>query len=391
MEDSLDELEDGRITYVQARLITEGSAALSHEAAARVQAKVLARAPKQTRTETRQAVERAVMAVDPEAAEERRRRRRRERHVQRPLPVGDGQSAMWIEGPTETVVALFLILSGWAKQMKKSGHVETIGAGRFDALVGLVFAMATGNLIGRMQHGDDATCSDTDEPLGVVPPPGPVPTTVALVVKASTAAGHDNDPADIPGYGPVPASVARRMIAGLPDRDADDTVDDDPWRFDDPEDPGGRWDSGFRPTDPRPTEPHSDGCSAISGKDVRFKILPVDPITGWLVKPDDDRLDLGRDQRLASKRQHDYVVDRDRQCFMPACSRPAEENDVDHRNGWTGGGETSVDTMGSGCSHHNRTTKNNGWTTIPGPNGTATVISPFGRRYPVTPYRYWDP
>jgi hypothetical protein len=187
---------------------------------------------------------------------------------------------MWIEGPTETVVALFLILSGWAKQMKKSGQVDTIGAGRFDALVGLVFAMATGNLIGRLPHGDDATCSDTDEPLGVVPPPGPVPTTVALVVKASTAAGHDNDPADIPGYGPVPASVARRMIAGLPDRDADDTVDDDLWRFDDPEDPGGRWDRGFRPTDPRPTEPHSGSCSAISGKDVRFKILPVDSV-GW--------------------------------------------------------------------------------------------------------------
>jgi hypothetical protein len=172
MEDSLDELEDGRITYVQARLIAEGSVGLSHEDAARVQAKVLARAPKQTRTETRQAVERAVMAVDPEAAEERRRRRRRERRIERPRPVGDGQSAMWIEGPTETVVAIFLILSGWSKQMKKTGQVDTVGAGRFDALVGLIFAMAAGDLIARMHPRHGASNSDSDERLyGVVPPP----------------------------------------------------------------------------------------------------------------------------------------------------------------------------------------------------------------------------
>jgi hypothetical protein len=214
---------------------------------------------------------------------------------------------------------------------------------------------------------------------------------VGLVVKASTAAGHDDDPADIPGYGPVPASVARRLIAGLPDRDADDTVDDDPWRFDDPEDPDGRWDSGFRPPDTSRIEPHPGGCDVVPGADVRFMILPVDTTTGWLVKPDDPMLDRGRDRRLASKRQSDYITDRDRECFMPACSRPAEDNDVDHRDGWTDGGQTNVDTMGSGCAHHNRTTKNNGWTTIPGPNGTATLISPLGRRYPITPYRYWDP
>jgi hypothetical protein len=76
---------------------------------------------------------------------------------------------------------------------------------------------------------------------------------------------------------------------------------------------------------------------------------------------------------------------------MRACNRPAEEGDIDHRDGWGAGGRTDVDTMGSGCDHHNRRTKNDGWTTVPGPNGTATLISPLGRRYPITPYRYWDP
>ena len=397
LHDTLDMLEDGYISYQQAYEIAEGTWMLSDDTARAVEAKVLPRASEQTRADTRRAVEKAVLAVDPEAAEERRRLRRRDRRVERPRSVGDGQSGMWIEGPTEAVVAIFLILTAWAQQMKKTGHVDTIGAGRFDALVGLVFAMAAGDLIAKAhaQAADSTQPSashlrPTDTPP-LPPEVGPVPARIGLVVKASTAAGQDDDPAEIPGYGPITASVARRIIAGQPDRDADDFGDDDPRRLDDPEDPDGRWDSGCRPPDPHRTEPRPGGSSVIPGDDVRFKILPVDPTTGWLVKPNDQKLDLGRDHRLASKWQSNFIADRDRECFMPACNRPAEENDVDHRDGWTGGGETNVDTMGSGCSHHNRTMKNNGWTTIPEPNGTATLVSPLGHRYPITPYRYWDP
>ncbi|MDX6285816.1 MAG: hypothetical protein QOG53_1301 [Frankiales bacterium] len=329
LHDTLDLLEDGRISYQQAFEIADGTWMLTDDNARTVEATVLRRAPEQTRAETRRAVEKAVLAVDPEAAEERRRQRRRERRVERPRPVGDGQSGMWVEGPTEAVVAVFLILTAWAKQMKRSGQVDTIGAGRFDALVGLVFAMAAGNLIAKAHIGETS----------LPPEVGPVPATVGLVVKASTAAGQDDDPADIPGYGPISASVARRVIAGQPDRDADDTVDDDPFRYHDPEDADGRWDSGLRPTERGSSEPQPGGASVVPGADLRFKLLPVDPATGWLTRPDDDRLDLHRDRRTASKRQRGYVVDRDRECFVPSCGRPAEDNDVDHRDGWTDGGK----------------------------------------------------
>ncbi|MDX6284609.1 MAG: hypothetical protein QOG53_94 [Frankiales bacterium] len=349
---TLTALEEGRITYWQARDIAAGTALLSDEKALVVEEQVLRRAPEQTRVDTRKAVEKAVMAIDPDAADRRRKERRRERRVERPGPVGDGQSGTWIEGPTETLAGFYNVLTVWAREMKKRGVVDTIGAGRFDALMALVFAAACGDL--------------NDLPDA----PGPVPAHVGLLVNASTAAGQDDQPAELVGYGPVTAQVARRLIAGEPEVEPAD-LSDEPWRSYDSEDPDGQWASG--------------------PADVTFTVLPLDRTTGWLVKPTDQKLEFGRERRTASRPQRGYITDRDRVCFFPICNRLAEHNDVDHRDDWARDGTTDVDTMGSGCPSHNRVTKNNGWTTIPGPDGTATLISPLGRRYPITPYRYWDP
>jgi hypothetical protein len=365
-------LEAAQITYWQARDIADGTALLSDEHALAVEEQILRRAPEQTRSETRKAVVKAVMAIDPDAAERRRKERRRERRVEHPRPVGDGMSASWIEGPTETLAGFFNILTVWAREMKKAGVVDTVGAGRFDALTALVFAAACGDL--------------NDLPDA----PGAVAAHVGLLVNGSTAAGGDDQPAELIGYGPVTAQVARRLIAGEPDIDAAD-LDDDPLRFDDPEDRDGRWESGHRSGSTRPRDPQPGGGTSKPAADVTFTLLPIDPATGFLVKPTDQGLDFGRDRRTASRPQKRYITDRDRVCFFRGCNRLAEHNDVDHRDGWAEEGCTDVDTMGSGCPHHNRIVKNNGWTTIPGPNGTATLISPLGRRYPITPYRYWDP
>ncbi len=39
---------------------------------------------------------------------------------------------------------------------------------------------------------------------------------VSITIAASTLAGQDDQPAELDGYGPIPASMARR-IAALPD------------------------------------------------------------------------------------------------------------------------------------------------------------------------------
>ena len=44
-----------------------------------------------------------------------------------------------------------------------------------------------------------------------------VPVTVDLVVSAETLFGADDEPAEVPGCGPVPASVAREMVIASPE------------------------------------------------------------------------------------------------------------------------------------------------------------------------------
>jgi hypothetical protein len=363
LQQTLAALSAGRISYWQAHHLATGTSLLSEADARTVETQVLQRAPEQSAAETRRAVEKAVIAIEPEAAERRRKQRPRQRRVERPFPVGDGMSIVTIEGPTESLVGLYNLLTVWARQMKKAGHVDTVDAGRFDALMALILAAAAG--------------PQPDAPSS----PGPVPAHVDLLVNATTLAGADDQPAEIPGYGPITAHAARRIAFGLPEDDSDDDRDDDP----DDSPGGGGGGGGPGPPGPAPPNPRPGHATSVT-----WSLLPVDPSTGWLARPDDPDLDRGRTTRFATPKQKRYIAARDRVGFMRGCNQPANRNDVDHRHDWTDDGRTDVDELGSGCPHHNRVTKNNGWTTIVGPNGTATLLSPLGRRYPITPYRYWD-
>jgi HNH endonuclease len=55
-----------------------------------------------------------------------------------------------------------------------------------------------------------------EQPAGWPPPP-PVPVHVDLVVSAETLFGADDEPAEVPGCGPVPASLAREMVIASPE------------------------------------------------------------------------------------------------------------------------------------------------------------------------------
>jgi hypothetical protein len=373
-------LRAGQVTYWQAHLLAESVAGLSVADTAVVEAQVLARAPELTGAETRRLIDKAVMAVDPAAAERRHEQRRAERRVERPRPVGDGMAGTWIEGPIVDQVGAFNALTARGRAMKKAGLVETVGQGRYDSWLALMTGAAAG---------------PQPDP-GELPVPGPVPVRVGLLVNASTTAGADDQPGELVGFGPVPASVARRLAAGLPPEPIrnhrsrpttpaaasssnDPTIDTEP--------------TGAEPTGPEPTGPEPTGPEPTVGgeRTVRWELLPIDPATGWLARPDDPDLDRDRTTRFATDKQRRYINARDRVCFHPGCNQPAEHNDVDHRADWATDGRTNVDEMGSGCAHHNRVAKTNGWTTIVGPDGTATLTSPLGRRYPITPYRYWDP
>ena len=84
-------LLDGRITAVQARIITEASYPLPEDVLATFEERVLRRAPEQTVRQLSDVIARAVLRLDPASAEHRKTRAVADRHV-RIADAGDGMA-----------------------------------------------------------------------------------------------------------------------------------------------------------------------------------------------------------------------------------------------------------------------------------------------------------
>jgi hypothetical protein len=116
---------------------------------------------------------------------------------------------------------------------------------------------------------------------------------IAVVVPYSTLIGIDEHPGDLAGYGPLPASVARRIAAE------------------------GTW-----------------------------RRLLTDPASGRL-------LDYGTTRYRPPQDLVDHVVMRDQTCCGIACTRPAAACDIDHTIGYPDG-PTADWNLGPPCRpHHN--------------------------------------
>lgn len=108
-------LESGRITLAKARVVDGETLNLAAEHTAHVEAKVLAKAPKQTPGQLRAATRRAVLSTDPAAARERAQRARRERGV-RMRPEPDGMATLSACLPAADAVGVFGVLDEYARR-----------------------------------------------------------------------------------------------------------------------------------------------------------------------------------------------------------------------------------------------------------------------------------
>ncbi|NMH96973.1 DUF222 domain-containing protein [Pseudonocardia acidicola] len=136
-------LAAGEITEYKARIIAEGCADLDDELVARVQARVLPSAPKQTPGQLRAAVRRAVHQVDERAAERRHERQRRKRAVAL-YPERDGMATLSATLPAVEAVGVYAVLDECARRAGGAGEGRGMDARRADALVDLVLH-GTGN------------------------------------------------------------------------------------------------------------------------------------------------------------------------------------------------------------------------------------------------------
>ena len=156
----------------------------------------------------------------------------------------------------------------------------------------------------------------------------------AVVLDLPTALGLAEHPGHLPGYGAIPAGMARAMAA---DRD---------WV---------RW--------------------------------TTDPGTGLV-------LDRGAHTYRPSARLAAFITARDPVCGFPGCNQPAVRCDLDHATGFDHGGPTTRCNLGPLCRAHHNAKTHTRWTLSYQPaTGTRVWTSPLGKTYLKTsiPRLLWAP
>jgi Domain of unknown function (DUF222)/HNH endonuclease len=145
------------------------------------------------------------------------------------------------------------------------------------------------------------------------------PVSVNLTIDLPTMLGLADNPGQLAGYGPIPASLARELA--------------------------------------------SDG---------KWKRFITDPLTGNL-------LDYGRQSYEPPQALVDFILARDQICRFPGCRQPGRVSDIDHAKSWESGGETSPANMGLLCRRHHRVKTHEGWLLESHMDGSCTWISPTGK------------
>ena len=334
-------LAAGALSLPKARAVVEATRGLDVPRARTVEQVVLAGAGGQSYAQLRRALQHAVLAADPPAAERHHQTERDERRVVRTLEP-DGMGWLSLYASAEVITAGWNVLTTLARSSADAdadADAEAAAAAAAQAATagaGTAGAAGAGarEAIGRSpERGLDARRADALADLltaaAVDPLPAAVPPRsrrgapqVQVIVAVGTLLGLDDSPAELAGYGPIPASMARRIAAD------------------------GDWQRLL-------TDPHSGA------------LLAVDPT---------------RYRPPASLSA--LVLARDRTCRFPGCSRPSADCDLDHTVPHPAG-PTSAGNLGPLCRRHHRLKHAGAWRVDQPQPGTFVWIAPSGHSHTV--------
>ena len=161
----------------------------------------------------------------------------------------------------------------------------------------------------------------TDPDAGKVPTPR---ADVLVTVPHFALLGLTDEPAELDGYGPIPASMARQLLAG--------------------------------------------GAES-------FRRVLLDPSDGT-------PLEIGRTSYRLTKAMKRALQLRDGKCVFPGCNNNSFDNDTDHLQAWQHGGTTGISNLAQLCPKHHRLKHNSGWTpTTSTRDEPPGWTSPTGRHY----------
>ncbi|WP_226761866.1 HNH endonuclease signature motif containing protein [Arthrobacter sp. SO3] len=156
---------------------------------------------------------------------------------------------------------------------------------------------------------------------------------VLITVPVLSLLGVTGEPAVLDGYGPIPPSMARGLVA--------------------------------------------DGAGSF------YRVL-TDPRDGA-------PLEIGRTRYRLTKAQRRWLSLRDGKCPFPGCNNASLDNDADHLLAWAAGGTTGISNLGQPCPRHHKLKHGSAWT----PSGASKDkppgwTSPSGRYYP-SEEQDWEP
>ena len=414
-------LAAGVIDMSRAEVFVRELLPLDDELAVRAEAMVMPRAPDMTTGQLAYALQRAVAAVDPAAAERRKKRAEQDARVEVWMEPGRGTAAVaGRDLPATEVIAADKRLTAAARWLKAHGADGAMDWLRSRAYLAFMNGYSLDGLLAGLlaneagthdQHLDgtgdaarassahtadnasspdssavEATADDGDDlgtgcPAGGarVPaalanpavPPGlaALTGTVNLTMPALTWLGLSDTPGEAGGFGALDAGTCRDLTAALAANRAT------------------RWCVTLVSPDGRPV---AHGCARAGpgppgNRDpatwlATVKITPIE--TGVC----EHRRESAGYQPSDSLRH--VIKTRSRRCGFPGCRRPAVGCDDDHTIPYDKGGRTCECNLHPLCRRHHQAKQAPGWRLDQPEPGTLIWTLPSGRQYTVTPEPY---
>jgi hypothetical protein len=404
-------LRAGRIDMPKALVILTGLAGQDPELAQAIEEQLISRAPAQTTGQLRAALNRALIAADPKAAERRRQDEEKQARVERTPEFGGVTASLTGRYlPVPETVAAWNHVTAVARQLRDAGAEGTLDQLRVRVYLALLSGQAA---LPAEQAGPDeaessgvdaagstaperaapeVTASDTagdDDPVteGSAAGPGaparkPPATsraggltgTVNLTIPLTTLLGLTERPGDLGGFGPITAHTARDLAVS--------TLGN----------PAVRWcvtttdDNGLPIGHGCATHVragrrggHPSGSPSDSGP-------PGDPSWAFTFKLSALAIAECSHQRESSHYRLSPLLShliqiRNATCTAPGCRMPAVKCDNDHTQPYDQGGRTCECNTGPLCRHHHRVKQSEGWHLVQTEPGVFAWVTPSGWTY----------
>jgi len=231
-------------------------------------------------------------------------------------PDRDGMAWISLRLPGDTACAIWNRTTATARGLQGPNEPRTLTQLRPDIAASL--------LLGTGTPAREAAAGEADGSTGEI---GKVPTPradVLVMVPVFSLLSVTDEPAVLDGLGPIPASMARKLVT--------------------------------------------------DGADSFYRVL-VDPRDGA-------PLEIGRTRYRLPETIKQWIRMRDGKCTFPGCSNRTPDNDTDHLTAWKHGGTTGTSNLAQLCPKHHRLKHNSQWKPDAGTSREPPGwTSPTGRHY----------